>query len=927
MAYPAEFLILLWQAGMKPAPTYANGNAFNIDGLFTKEDFAKSPECKNAIQLIYRNPDAWTVEKLRKESWRFECMRTLTGKTYVRDAQGNKIAGPYSLFVLDVDSEIDRDIAYRKIQSDLENDWCHSSYVTKTHKAFGFHVFWLEDWTVDDDFTPLDHNDCKLDNALFEIMIGLQYVQVLGQHRNDDNFRYTNIGCVGLNELRLMVRNGLYNTLVNEKFKDLLLNPGEVTKRRILQQKTKDSFHSHSINLKEARTVDFNNLVFSPLANWQINSVVLWANQFYGSNDHYYFFMRSFLGTLVWNWISEASSLKIIDEICDRKGDSGNKSKWYSLIRDAYQDMINGANVEGRPSLIKAIQRNLNYNDVVKAARQVDDLIFILRTDIDHSSKIKIENKENSSASVKKTLLDELQSKIPDKDFVKFAIDITQKNVKQDLSLVKQVTYVGLSTYTDDPINLGVLAPTSEGKTYAVVKSLEIFPKHDVLYVGSMTPKVIIRQSGILVDIDNNPIQHIVDEIKRGIRHCKKSKDIDREEALKTQLHQVYDKARYLIDLSNQIYVFLEPPHPEMWAVLKPILSHDNYEIEHPYVFSVDNQGYSVKKIVTRGWPACIFCSAKNESNWNEWPEIVSRCMITSPNMVKQKYHESNVLVAQKKGLPRLMQQRLIVSDNDIELAKKCILYLKLQIQELAKVKPPVWIPFGWILGEVLAHEKGTDVRATQRMFSLLVIVPLTKIQLRPRLVYGSDTQVIVTLDDLEEVLSITQNQTGMPLFKMKIFKEIFYDKYKLKLATGIKDKSSDGKKEERLIALTSKDICDHYKEQYHKPLSSKILRESYIPEWVANSLVEEESSSIDQRKNIYYPLVDPEITPNDEKGVFGCNFFSIFAIKMPVYCPNVPKNWLKYEIMTISDTPIDPVKIEIYDCNGNKISENDFIN
>jgi hypothetical protein len=103
-----------------------------------------------------------------------------------------------------------------------------------------------------------------------------------------------------------------------------------------------------------------------------------------------------------------------------------------------------------------------------------------------------------------------------------------------------------------------------------------------------------------------------------------------------------------LIDLSAKLFVFLEPPHPETWNILKPILSHDKYEIEHPYVYQVEGKGFKVKKIVTRGWPACIFCSAKNESKWPEWPEVQSRFLITSPNMIKKKYSEGIKLSAQR---------------------------------------------------------------------------------------------------------------------------------------------------------------------------------------------------------------------------------------------------------------------------------------
>ena len=239
----------------------------------------------------------------------------------------------------------------------------------------------------------------------------------------------------------------------------------------------------------------------------------------------------------------------------------------------------------------------------------------------------------------------QLDPYIPDRDYAGFAIGIIKKTVKQEDSLVRQIFYTGISKDTTTPINLAVLAPTSEGKTHAVVESMKYFPKEDVWMIGSMTPKVIIRQNGVLVDSNNLPVEAKIKELKSQISACE---DTNRKEDLKEQLRRSYQESKILIDLRGKLFVFLEPPHPETWAILKPILSHDKYKIEHPYVYQVEGMGFSVKKVVTRAWPACIFCSAKDESRWPEWPEIASRFLITSPNMVPQKYLEGNILIAQQ---------------------------------------------------------------------------------------------------------------------------------------------------------------------------------------------------------------------------------------------------------------------------------------
>jgi hypothetical protein len=104
--------------------------------------------------------------------------------------------------------------------------------------------------------------------------------------------------------------------------------------------------------------------------------------------------------------------------------------------------------------------------------------------------------------------------------------------------------------------------------------------------------------------------------------------------------------------------------------MLKPILSHDSFRIEYPYVDKTGKFGIFVKRTVVQGFPVCIFCSAKDESNWNDWDQITSRFLISSPTMDAAKYQQSNLLVGIKAGLPTL-QQTVIIS----LYSSKCQLY------------------------------------------------------------------------------------------------------------------------------------------------------------------------------------------------------------------------------------------------------------
>jgi hypothetical protein len=356
--------------------------------------------------------------------------------------------------------------------------------------------------------------------------------------------------------------------------------------------------------------------------------------------------------------------------------------------------------------------------------------------------------------NINKLIIDEqeLKSKISTSDFFEYVIKAVKKTVKCEDVLIRQILLTGLSSYIEeDPINLGILGPTSEGKTYPVEECIKFFSKEDVYKVGSMSAKVLVRDKGILVDKNLNPIEDKIRELKNKAKRLPTNKSHEEEkEQINEELEKLYKDAKTLIDLRGKILVFLEPPQKEVWEILKPILSHDSFEIEFPFVNQTDREGHQTKNVVVRGWPSCIFCSARDESNWPLWPEIKSRFLITSPNMVSQKYQESTKILSSRYGLPNIIQQQTIISDIEVDQAKQCILLIKQKINQLKlknnNRKISVWIPYLQLLQKELPANKGTDVRFVKRIFAFLNIVPIVKLNLRKVLVLEGEISVIADL-------------------------------------------------------------------------------------------------------------------------------------------------------------------------------------
>jgi hypothetical protein len=102
------------------------------------------------------------------------------------------------------------------------------------------------------------------------------------------------------------------------------------------------------------------------------------------------------------------------------------------------------------------------------------------------------DEQDNETYEAMKYLMEreELDALIPDQDYVNHIVNTVKKTVKCEDALVRQILYTAVSKNTSNPQNLGILCPTSEGKTYAVTETLGYLPKREVWNIGAMSPKV-----------------------------------------------------------------------------------------------------------------------------------------------------------------------------------------------------------------------------------------------------------------------------------------------------------------------------------------------------------------------------------------------------------------------------------------------------
>ena len=406
--------------------------------------------------------------------------------------------------------------------------------------------------------------------------------------------------------------------------------------------------------------------------------------------------------------------------------------------------------------------------------------------------------------------------------------------IKNDPTLINQLLRAYLSSYTNNPVNIGVLAQSSEGKTYATVQISNIFPKEDIVLIGRMSPTALIHQHGVLIDENNEPIEPMIEGLDRDLESVKKGEFGDKDDiyTINETKKELKSKARTLVDLKNKILIFLDNPNQNTYEMLKPIMSHDKNEII--YKTTKGDGSLNVKETIIRNWPVFIFCSAKNEAKNEVWQEIETRVFMTSPNTDTAKYAQANKLTAQRFGLPGFASG---IYDNKEDKKEAVILIqnLKKTFLELCdNNNNPIYNPFAERIAELFPSNQGISMRHFSRLMSFCNIETLINSEFNVKWDFRTNEGVkrpcvITTLADIDKAVKVLGKISTVPPNQIKFYEKIF-----LPLTNEKLDSKEQG--------LTSKDLAEKYTEVFKKPITNKQVLENYLSPLVSHGLLEFDS-------------------------------------------------------------------------------------
>lgn len=356
-------------------------------------------------------------------------------------------------------------------------------------------------------------------------------------------------------------------------------------------------------------------------------------------------------------------------------------------------------------------------------------------------------------------------------------IEDSGRIIVMDVLARKMQLLTCVSVYGDLPLNLAILGIFSSGKTKTATTTAAYFS--DVTKLFGMTPKALIHDKG----------------------------------------HEDKD-GRYIVDLRNQILLFLDQPHPKLMEMLKPLLSRDSFESVYKYVEK--EGGLKTREVLLRGFPVAIFCAVLSRYI----KEFTSRWLTQSPGTSAEKIGGVLDKVGESAADPKKY-----AAGDEFET-------LRVAFDLLREGAPyGVVIPYAPPLAKCFRRKKVVDMRFFQLFLSLIRASAILFNRQRER---DDGDQIIADLDDYEVAREVFARFERPTVYGVGENVLEFYD-------TIIKPVEWPARLDYELI-------LDNYKALKGEAMSRNQLRNEYLGPLERVGLIEVRDDINDARKKLILP-------------------------------------------------------------------------
>ena len=363
-----------------------------------------------------------------------------------------------------------------------------------------------------------------------------------------------------------------------------------------------------------------------------------------------------------------------------------------------------------------------------------------------------------------------------------------------------------LSSYTEDnQFNISFQAPSSSGKSHIPIEISKLFPSEDVLTLGNCSPTAFFHEQGI------------------------------------------YDKEKNVmrIDLSRKILIFLDMPHTQLLERLRPLLSHDEKEMQSKITDKNQKGGNKTKTIVLVGYPSVIFCTAGLTLDEQE----ATRFLLLSPETNQEKIR-GGVLQALQKGINKTKYQKTLTDSSERQLLIERIKAIKQEKILDIQIGSEENVIERYLEGKKLL--KPRHQRDVKRLISLVKAFALLNLWWRER----DGKTVIANDDDINEAFKIwdkisESQELNLPPYVFNLYHEIILSLW------NDKNKKSEIERGQTLIGLSRNDITKQHTDVYGRRLASKQLTEEMLPLLEEAGLIFQKKDERDARMWLVYVVDD----------------------------------------------------------------------
>ncbi len=386
-------------------------------------------------------------------------------------------------------------------------------------------------------------------------------------------------------------------------------------------------------------------------------------------------------------------------------------------------------------------------------------------------------------------------------------IDTLGLTIKYDAENKLATFLCELSAYTESSqFNISYNAPSSTGKSYIPTEIARLFPQDDVMEIAYCSPTAFFHDVG----------------------------QYDK------------DKNGYLVDLSHKILIFLDQPHNELLARLRPLLSHDKKEIAIKITDKTQKNGTRTKNILLRGYPSVIFCTAGLDIDEQE----ATRFLLLSPEVNQDKLHQGISATIRKEADSESFVSWLEENPGRT-LLKERIRAIKLESIKDINIASPEAVEARFLnSNKTLKPRHQRDIK---RLLSLIKCFALLNIWWRKR----NGSTITANDEDMEQGFRlwerISQSQElNLPPYIFNLFNEVILAAWKEKVG----GMSEEMQKAVGRPGITRQEILAKHYAVYGRMLNNNQLRQQILPMLETAGLIYQEPDANDKRKILTYPIM-----------------------------------------------------------------------